>query len=646
MSLKYFLAIGGLSTAGLGIAYYLYEKGKVEPTPIVASEKNADQFQGSPIQKSEIRIDGKYNTYDYHFNPGKAYQVTFKREIRGEAQSEPDKMKSFGESTASGRMMINTIRYENNKVSIAVQYFLDSLSSPLFNFAIAHEFGLMKKSSESSDEANKPRMKNTLLFEVSPSGRILRTLRSSTTSFSNEAAFIASDILRAALFVFPSDMPQANGLKVTRKLVDEKNTSYNMDFTLTSFGSSETMIKGLTEIIPPKQKSGAPDIGFYATTTRNLEVKWNQNLGLPNLLASNAQQEVKIQNKVIASGNTMINSTWTSAGESKFTKDDLALFDIASDLDQIRKQYEIKNDQKSEKINNWNKAQESLSKLSSMNEQEQNEAFNEISALLKKRPELMPQYLYEAKNAPQGSTQLNMLLGAMGSVGNADAQKAMLEVFRESDATQDTKEKIMAEITLSPEPLTNETKEFLNETYRKSDNQDLSNQAGFALGASLNNENDKQLVQDLKKDYQQAENTEKKVYMLQVMGNDKKEDFKSELVSAAGSSNIKIRAAAADALRFANDDQTRTQLFSLTGDSNPEVKISAYHAMTYQPYDTKTFSALSNCVNSDPNSNVRAACYEVLCNHLSDPNTVSLLKSRSGSEPDEGLKMKILRALE
>jgi len=643
MSFKYWLAFGGLSSAGLGIAYYLHEKGKVEETPVIASEKNADSNLGSQILKTEIRESGKFNTYDYHFIPGKAYQVTFKREIKGEAQNEPGKMKSFGESSASGRMIIHSIQYQNNKVSIVAQYFLDTLSSPLFNFAIAHEFGLMKKD---ENTANKPKLKNSILFEISPSGRILRTLKSSTMSISNEAIFISSDILRAALFTFPSEMPAVNSENKIKKLYDEKNTAYDMSFKISKSNPPEILIQGVSEIAPPKPKPGAQDIGFYARTTRNLDVKWNSNLGLPNSLNSDASQEVKIQNQVIASGATTMNSTWVPAGDSKFAKEDLALFDVVVDLDQIRRQYETKRDQKSDKLSTWSKAQDALSKLGTMTEQQQNEAFNGICGLLKDHPEMMPQFLYQAKNAAQGSTEMNMLLGAMGSVGNADAQKAMLEVYRDADATQDTKEKIMAELALAPDALTAETKDFLKETYHSDKNQDLASQAGYALGASLNNEPDKKLVQELKKDYQDASSTEKKVYMLEVMGNDKTENFKSEITTAAGSSNSSVRTAAADALRFSTEDQTRSQLFRLTSDSNPEVKISAYHAMTYQPYDDKTFTALSGCVNSDSSSNVRAACYEVLLNHLNDPNTVSLLKSRSGSEPDEGLKMKLMRAFE
>jgi HEAT repeat protein len=249
------------------------------------------------------------------------------------------------------------------------------------------------------------------------------------------------------------------------------------------------------------------------------------------------------------------------------------------------------------------------------------------------------------KNATPGSREVSMVTGALGYVGTPEAQSALLEIYQRSEATQDEKEKVLTELTLSPQAVTDETKSFLKEVFQNAKDEDLSKQAGFALGSSLSKVEDKQLVTDLQQKFQNAQSTQDKVFLLQVMGNDEKNDFRQQIANSTSSKDPAIRAAAADALRMATDNNGRNLLFEQTTDKNEGVRAVAYKALQYQPYDSKTFTALTSCATSETDVSTRAVCLDVLCSHLNDEQTVSFLKQRENAEQEPSLKMKIQNAL-
>ena len=201
------------------------------------------------------------------------------------------------------------------------------------------------------------------------------------------------------------------------------------------------------------------------------------------------------------------------------------------------------------------------------------------------------------------------------------------------------------ELALAPSAITPETKAFLNNIYNNSDNAALSAEAGYALGASLNKVQDPSLVTELQQNYQAATDNNSKVYMLQVMGNDQNMDFRPQIAAAAGSSDPSIRAAGIDALRFANDTAGQNLLNQATRDDNPGVRATAFRDLQYQPYNPQAFGSLSNCASGESDVSVRSVCVDVLCSHLNDPQTVSLLQNRASSETNPGLKMKIQEAI-
>ena len=107
-----------------------------------------------------------------------------------------------------------------------------------------------------------------------------------------------------------------------------------------------------------------------------------------------------------------------------------------------------------------------------------------------------------------------------------------------------------------------------------------------------------------------------------------------------------MRAAAVDAVRFAQDDESRKLLLSaLQNDRDDEVKIAAAHAMRYQPFDERTNQALQACASQDGNVGIKLECYRSLSVNLGQPGVREWLQGRAGAENDPQVKSFLKDAL-
>jgi hypothetical protein len=130
------------------------------------------------------------------------------------------------------------------------------------------------------------------------------------------------------------------------------------------------------------------------------------------------------------------------------------------------------------------------------------------------------------------------------------------------------------------------------------------------------------------------------------MGNSRSNVFHEEVTKELSSNSPEVRAAAMDALRFPQDQDSRNTLESaISREPDLRSKAIGYQALGYQPFDERTKGLLSTCVNSESWSNVRLECYRILVTHMSDPWTKGLMSSRAASEPDQQLRELIAQAL-
>ncbi|MBI2607047.1 MAG: hypothetical protein HYW49_13315 [Deltaproteobacteria bacterium] len=670
-TIKLWASIVGLVAVCGGVYKYLRNKTVAEAPAArtIASTVGTTK----PIDKSEERPSGKFNAWDYHFKPGKAFEAEFKREISGEAQKQKGVTAQFAESKIDGKVTFHGVKYESSTVSVVAHFDLKTLQSPLVDFSIAYEFGVLKGPGADKAKAAAPvpaapakpgepatataalpaKFKNSILLELTPSGRIRRILRT-TPGMSDEGASLMSEAVTAMLYRWPEESPPKNGGKVTRDERDETGKKFKMDYEYTNSGSDEVMIKGIAVLEPPKKQEGMLEqMVFEATSRKELVCAWDKKAGVPKSLNWSVSQEVKAGKEKLVSASATVASTWKDAGDSIFSVEDLAKFNQVVDLDAIKRKRQANANTRAQKKGkdvamDWNSARAGLGGVegSGMTDEARDQFFNNFAEVLKDNPALLEEYKNEAIRYPAGARQVNMILGAMGYVGDEDAQKAMIDLYKRPGATPNEKEKVLIEMALSPQALTPDTKEFLQEVY-KGDDAERSQQAGYALGASITKDPDPALVDQFKREIASAGgDTDKKVYLLQVMGNNKGTQFQAEVNSAYSSSDPQIRAAAIDALRWRKDEEGRNMLFAaIARETEPGVKTVAYRALQYQPYDTRTRDELSGCANREKDDSIRSVCYDVLLAHMQDAGTRDIIARNADRETSEPIKFKLRNAL-
>lgn len=642
---KFWIGLIIIGTIGGGITYYLKNNAENTSQSVENSTEEPEQPDQNLLLKSEKRTTGKFEDFDYHFEPGTTFEFDFKREYGGQSQNEPGSYKNFGETKIVGSMLIHSIKYENNVVFIIAKLKIKELNSPLFNFATSYEFGIMKTGNEKTETAAQEKFKNTVMFRIAPTGRLLKVFKNKDYQISDEAAYIASDVFESAVVALPESFNFKTSGKTKGTLSDSKGTRYDMNFNVNTKGSDVIQIQGLTEINARDTKSTGNDSGILPYTKKSLEVMWSKKTGIPNSVHVEVEQKIKSGETLIAGGNSLIQADFKSAGKNPYTIEDLNQYVVKFDLEAIRKNRERKNEKKDSMAPNFATAIKAVEKISEYSEADRGKLFNDLTDLLKKNPELIDNYGAMARQFASGSFEQSMVVGAMGALGTPEAQKQMIDIFNSENAEKSIKEKVLTEFAIPPQPLTGETKSFLKNIYKNSNDDELSKEAGYALGSSLSKAQDKIIVLEFKEELKNAKTTEDKSYILEVMGNNRNSDFINEITNASKSSDPAIRATAADSLRFTKESSGRDALFNATTDSNPTVRQNAYGALAYQEYDNRTFTALSKCVNSDSDTNVRASCYEVLLSRLNHEDTVNLLRNRANNEPSEQLKMKITEAL-
>jgi hypothetical protein len=643
-TVKFWIGFITIGTIGAGITYYLKNNSDNSTQSTENSEDTPEQPDQNLILNSEKRTVGKFNDYDYHFEPGNAVEINFKREYGGQSQNEPGSYKNFGETKISGTMLIHSVKYEDNVIQVIAKIKINELNSPLFNFATSYEFGIMKTGNEKSESAAEEKYKNTVLFRLSPTGRLLKLYKNKDHLISDEGAYIASDIFESAVVALPESFDFKLMGKTKALLTDPKGTRYEMNFNVNNKGADEIEIQGLTEINADNIKKQSNESGITPYTKKNLDILWNKKTGIPNSVQSEVTQKIKSGDILIAGANSLIHANFKNSGKSPYQIEDLKQYTVKFDLEAIRKTRERRNEKKDSMAPNFADAMNAVENISKYSEAERGKLFNDLTDLLKKNPDLVDNYGKMALNLDPGSFEQSMIVGAMGALGTPEAQKQMIDIFNSEKAEKSIKEKILTELAIPPQPLTSETKSFLRSIYKNSD-EDLSKEAGYALGSSLSKAQDKIIITEFKEELKNAKTSSEKSYILEVMGNNRNSDFINEITTAAKSSDPEVRATAAESLRFTKEPSGRDALFSAVSDSNPTVRQNAYRSLAYQEYDNRTFNALSKCVYSEPEANVRATCYEVLLSRLNHEETINLLRNRANNEPSEQLKMKVTEAL-
>jgi hypothetical protein len=280
-----------------------------------------------------------------------------------------------------------------------------------------------------------------------------------------------------------------------------------------------------------------------------------------------------------------------------------------------------------------------------------------LSDRIKDNPKLIGEAKRLAEEAAPGSREVSILMGALGFDGSPASQKALIDLFNRPYATIDEKQKVMTEFSLATQPLTTETKTFLQNQYQaaKPNRSDVAATAGLAIGTSISLDGDPKSVLFVQKQWDQAdtgfskpksEDVNQQRYLLSVMGNSKSDVFIDQIKSVSNSDQVELRSGAAAAVRFNQDLKGRDLLFErFLKDTSSEVRLAAVNVLMYQPFDDRTKNALFGCSANDSDIGVKIACYRVLGYRIVQPGIREYLQSREGTETDSRVKNTITASI-
>ncbi|MBC7385153.1 MAG: HEAT repeat domain-containing protein [Cryobacterium sp.] len=608
-----------------------------------------------PPDLGPARANDSYLADDYHLMEARAYPVKVTQSSTMRAGG-----KSLFESGYEGQISLHSLGMKDKRVTLIAEFHYEKLKGNLkLSPKVLAELGF--KNLAKNDQ-------NLMLIRLDPSGKVLEMKVSDAAQDDASMEMKVNGVL--ALF---RRLPSLHAGNVTRTEGDDRGVPYPIEYRITEPSGELWKIQAevkVAQMLGTSMKKaaavGAPDlalIGLEDEQKQSFTWLWDRKVGLPRRQDSEASAGIKQMGNDLSNSQVQATANWEPSVEARFTRADEARFktDVNfkrfSSLSGDRLKSLKKLSKKDGLGRNWSYFSDLSRKIRDpkMSDAERDEFSVDYARALRDDPGHIAEVKNLAMNSASGSREVSMALGALGFEGSAESQAAMIEVFSRPGATEDEKQKVMSEFTLSPGVLSPETKTFLQFTLQQASplQSQISAGAGLAIGSSISKDGDRTMVKVLQKEWDQttslfsnkneAENMQ--TYLLTAMGNSKGDSFLNEAKSAARSSNQQVRSAAVNSVRFAQDEESRALLVkALETDPDTDVRITAVRSLSYQPFDALTRSSLDKCTGSS-DLGMKIECYRVLAARIEQPGVRALLESRYGSESDPQVRGVLSAAL-
>ncbi len=609
----------------------------------------------------ESRTDDKFKTGDFQLKSGNSYLISFAHEIAFDIKDSESKL-----IKTTGNVTLYSFGIIQSKLTLIAEFkYKDNDFFKKVSKSLKQELGISPFENDKS-----LLLTRSVLLKLDPRG-ILKEMYTNTSN-------ISSDSLEQKLTVVDLLFKKIVSLDVGTKTVTEGDFSgipFQVKYTITDIGSdqlnilasakSDNQMGGNEKKAAASGVSGLGGISLKVAQDQNLNWTWNKSQQIPKSQRTQGTTELSYNLNTLAKISIRTQTEWAPDKlNNQFTEKDLEKFKYPVNLNELRLKSKLKNQinfDNRENSKNFVSFSDLLKELKNVNTDklsgsDKDTLFANLSTRLKDDPSLIQNYKNLAMNASPGSREMSMLLGSLGYEGSAESQAALIDIYNRPGITLDDKQKIMTEFTLPTQPLTEETKNFLKSEFQSNDylKSDLSSTAGLALGSSIALDGDGNTIRYLHQQWNNVdpmfvasdEQKDKQRFLLSAMGNSKSNVFLDEVKQASSSSDPSMRRSAADAVRFAQDDQSRNLLFDqFIKDPSREVRLMAVEAIRYQPFDERSKNALQSCAISDSEIGVKINCYRALGYRIETTGVREFLQSRLGAESDEQVKNAIIQSL-
>lgn len=266
----------------------------------------------------------EFKVFDYHLEPGKAYELTFSRNVSRSL----GKSASF-QSTLQGRLALHPVKRAGTSIFVIGKFLFEKADSPLLDFSIAYELGILKfkrapKPVAKTGENAGAKFKNTLLFEIELSGNVKRVLRA-REGLTDAATALCADAFAASLYPL-SERILSKQMTEER---DDEGKPLMMRYALVDAGAESVRIAG--ESAPEEsEKDQAGEV--TVNRRKKFEADWMKQAGHPVRLSWAFETEHASGSEVLMKSGTGLAAQWKPAGTSEFAPADLERYGQPVDL--------------------------------------------------------------------------------------------------------------------------------------------------------------------------------------------------------------------------------------------------------------------------------------------------------------------------
>ena len=243
------------------------------------------------------------------------------------------------------------------------------------------------------------------------------------------------------------------------------------------------------------------------------------------------------------------------------------------------------------------------------------------------------------------SITMRVLVGALGAVGNQEAQAALVNAIKARSTDWPALSMLIPALNEAgaPTPLAEET---INELARQSPNPDIASTAQLTMGAMAHNLNQtspdrgRKIVDSLIKQIDSSSSADTTRLLLLALGNAGSARAYSTIARFTTDPSPSLRAAAASALRWVDSDQTDPQLIKvLISDAEPSVRLEAAIAFGFRKIDAKSFEAQKRALTIENDEKVRLALLRNLWKgRAAFPEARKLIEQAASSDTSEDIR--------
>ncbi len=623
---KNFLILMGIITFSVGVFLLITPESSL--TNEAESElKNQNRSLASlRIEDDESKNQIANQHLFFKFIEKQIEVIDFRREIKGSQMG-----KSIPQHLLVGKIEMHPLKKTDQSWIFLSKFTLANIKSELIS---ENSLKKMKR----KNVANSDDLENSLLVEIQFNGKVNR-ISAMNKKPSDEVSINYADILRSVFLV----IPQTARNNIVEVVEDEEGNQLSTEFFFKT-GKIKNQIqieaKGLFDKTIDNTLLGVEKVSDHNMT-------WSLERSLPVNHYSRGLVSIEHDQKKIAEIEVLAESKWSNGGTSKFDASVLAGFNRTIDTKKIREQ--SKNaDLLGKKESHWSEAKSLLGQVKSDegHSDSSNQIFGQLVELLLSNHFLSTEYIAEAQRLQSGVRQRSMLIGALGALGNSEAQKGLIEIFKQSKTNNIEKESIVTAFSISSNQITNDSKKFLKSLSENSEDVVLSKMAAYSLGHTLFLSSDDQLEAEIHDKWKNAKTNDDKIHVLGIIGNAHPESFVSEIKTAIDSSSNDLKVAAIDATRNSKDQNIKKLVMSI-GNKDPDesVRAAAYHSLLNDNFNDGVFSVLKNCFKSETSSAVKNECYDILLANADVKGARQVIDEQLLSEQDLSIRARLIEFL-